>query len=123
MKTNLISHRNTWYFAAAALVLAGHFLGLRPRLGAQASAQIEGIALLGLLLALVGALLFLPVTLLALVFTKNRAGWLNRLRGQMIFLLIVVLLLAVIVAASQWMAYTPPIWARMASPCRAASRH
>ena len=109
MKTNFISARKTWIFIITALVLAGYFLGLRPWLGYQTSAQIELIVLGGLLLILVGALLFLLVSLLALVFAKNRANWLKRLRGQMVFAATIFVLPAVIVAASQWMAHTPPI--------------
>lgn len=109
MKTNFISARKTWIFITITLVLAGYFLGLRPWLGYQTSAQIELIVLSGLLLALVGALLFLLVSLLSLALARNRTNWLKRLRGQMVFSVAIIVLLAAIVAASQWMAHTPSI--------------
>ena len=109
MKTNLISARKTWIFVTITFALAGYFLGLRPWLDFQTSAQIELVVLGGLLLVLVGALLFSLVSVLSLAFVKNRALWLQRLRGQMVFTGIIIILLAAIVAASQWMAHTPPI--------------
>jgi hypothetical protein len=68
------------------------------------------LIVLGVLaLTLLGVILFLLVSLLALIFSKNRANWLERLRGQMVFMLSVFILLAVIVSASQWIAHTLPI--------------
>jgi len=66
--------------------------------------------MIGLLVVLtIGTLLFVLVSLLALAFSKNRAAWRKRLKGQMIFLLGIVLLISVIVGASQWLAHTPTI--------------
>ena len=109
MKKTFAPNRRTWFILAAILALAGYFLILRPWLGPETGGYIELVLLAGLLLALAGGLLFLLVTLLALVFTRDRAGWRKKLRGQMIFLLTATVLFAAIVSASQWTAYTPPI--------------
>lgn len=109
MKTTLVSNRKFRFFLLAMSTLAVYFLGVRRWLGTATAAQIELIVLGGLVLILVIALLFLLFTLLAVALTKNRASWLERLRGQMVFTVMMIVLLGVIVAASQWMAYTPPI--------------
>jgi len=99
----------TWALLTALLGLALYFFGVRQILGSALAAQIEMIVLGGLVLVFLSALLFLLVTLLVLLFSKNPTRWRPRARGQMIFLLSVFILLAVILSASQWMASTPPI--------------
>jgi hypothetical protein len=108
MKINFAPTGKNWLFLTALLALAVYFLGVRQRLGAVSIAQIELIVLGGLALILVVTILLLLFTLLAFALTKKRANWLQRLRGQMIFTGMIIILLAVIVAASQWMAHTPP---------------
>jgi pimeloyl-ACP methyl ester carboxylesterase len=90
-------------------LMAVYFLGARPWLSSSAISMIELTLLGGLTLLAAGVLLFSLGSLLALVFSKNRASWFNRLRGQMVFLLAIFLLLLVIVGASQWTAHTPAI--------------
>ena len=97
-----------WLFTAAVILLAFYFLGLGWLLGVAAP-QVELFALGGLALVLVGGLIVALFTLLALAFTKNRAAWSRRLGGQMLFVGGVLVLLVAIVAASQWLAHTPPI--------------
>jgi pimeloyl-ACP methyl ester carboxylesterase len=109
MKINFARSGKAWLFLTALLTLAVYFLGVRQWLGTATVAQIELIVLGSLALILVVTILLLLFTLLAFAFTKNRASWLQRLRGQMIFTGIIIVLLATLVAASQWMAYTPPI--------------
>jgi proline iminopeptidase len=109
MKINFAPTGKTWLFLTALLTLAVYFLGVHQWLGTVTIAQIELIVLGGLALILVVAILLLLFTLLAFAFAKKRANWLQRLRGQMIFTGMIIILLAVIVAASQWMAHTPPI--------------
>lgn len=109
MKINFARSGKTWLFLTALLTLAVYFLGVRKGLETASAALIELIVLGGLVLILVVAMLLLLFSLLAFAFTKNRANWRLRLRGQMVFTGMIIVLLAVIVAASQWMAYTPPI--------------
>ena len=109
MLIKLLTNRKIWSFAAAILILALYFLGLRPVLEPQLGMQIELAILAVLLLSLVGAILFLLVTLLGLVFRKDRAGYSTRLRGQMVALLAVLILLGLVVGASQGLAHTPPV--------------
>lgn len=108
MKTTVNSNRRILFFLLAAAAVILYFLGVRPLLGVAAS-QAELIVLGILVLLLAGAVLFLFFSLLALVFAKNRAGWIERARGQMLFTLLVVALLAALVLGSQWTAHTPPI--------------
>jgi pimeloyl-ACP methyl ester carboxylesterase len=116
MKTIFTPNRKTWFFLLAIATLAGYFLGVRPLLATANAAQTELVVLGSLVLLLVGAILISFITLLALVFAKDRARWLTKLRGQMIFVLSVILLLAVMVAASQWLAHTPPILGKDGKP-------
>lgn len=109
MKKIIKYSSKTWLLIGLLFMLVVYFLGLRPLIGSQTSAYIEIVLLGGLLLALVGILLFLLVTLLALVFTRNRAGWIRKLGGQTIFLFSVVILFVSIVLASQLAARTPNI--------------
>jgi pimeloyl-ACP methyl ester carboxylesterase len=109
MNKKFAMNGKTWVFLAAILTLAVYLFGARPILGSANVSQIEMIVLGGLILVFLGAVLFLLVTLLALIFSRNRVSRSTRLRGQMIFILSVFVLLAAIVSASQWMAYTPPI--------------
>jgi proline iminopeptidase len=109
MKINFARSSKNWLFLTALLTLVVYFLGARPLLGDTGAAQIELIVLGSLALILVGAILLLLFTLVALVFAKNGTSWSKRLRGQMVFTVMIILLLTVIVAASQWMAHTPPI--------------
>lgn len=108
--------KKNFKFLASVLLLIIYFFGVRQILGSTNTSQIEMIVLGGLTLAFLGAVLFLMVTLLALIFSKNRTHWLTRLRGQMIFILSVFVLLAVIVSASQWLAHTPPILGQDGKP-------
>ena len=108
--------KKNFKFLAALLLLVIYFFGVRPILGSANASQIEMIVLGGLTLVFLGTVLFLLVTLLAVIFSKNRTRWLGRLRGQMIFILSVFILLAVIVSASQWMAHTPPILGQDGKP-------
>ena len=98
-----------WYLIATVLVLAIYFLGLRQLLGSASASRIELMILGALVLTCAGALLFMLFTLIALAFAKNRDGVSKRLRGQMIYAVSIIVLLAVFVAASQWVAHTPPI--------------
>lgn len=116
MKTNFAPTRKAWLLLIALLTLVVYFLGVRQRLGVATVALIELIVLGGLALVLVGVTLFLLFTLLAMVFTTNRAHWQKKLRGQMIFVLSVFVLLVIIVTTSQWMAYTPPILSEDGKP-------
>ena len=109
MKINLARSGKTWLFLVALLTLAVYFLGLRRWLEIADAALIELVVLGGLVLILVVAVLLLLFSLVAFAFTRNRANWQLRLRGQMVFTGMIIILLTVIVAASQWMAYTPPI--------------
>ncbi|MEO8356653.1 MAG: alpha/beta hydrolase [Chloroflexota bacterium] len=109
MKMNFAKSGKAWLFLATLLTLAVYFLGVRQWLGTATVAQMELIALGGLILILLVAILFLLFTLLAFALTGNRAGWLQKLRGQMVFTLTIIVLLGIIVVASQWMAHTPPI--------------
>jgi pimeloyl-ACP methyl ester carboxylesterase len=101
--------KKNFKFLAALILLIIYFFGVRPILGSANASQIELIILGGLTLVFLGAVLFLLVTLLVLIFSKNRTHWLARLRGQMIFILSIFIFLAIIVSASQWLAHTPPI--------------
>ena len=109
MKTNFAPTRKAWFLFTALLTLAVYFLVVRQWLGVATAALIELIVLGGLALVLVGVTLFLLFTLLATVFTTNRAHWQKKLRGQMIFVVSVFVLLVIIVTTSQWMAHTPLI--------------
>jgi len=104
------------YLSPIAITMTGvlfllevYFLGARPWLSGSTIFAIELTLLGGLGLLAVGVLLFSLGSLVALVFSKNRASWLKYLRGQMIFLLAIFLLLAVVVGGSQWLVHTPPI--------------
>jgi pimeloyl-ACP methyl ester carboxylesterase len=108
--------KKNFKFLAASLLLIIYFFGARPMLGSANASQIEMIVLGGLTLVFLGAVLFLLVTLLVVIFSKNRTRWLIRLRGQMIFILSVLILLVIIVSASQWMAHTPPILGQDGKP-------
>ena len=108
MKTTVNPNRRILFFLLAAVAVIFYFPGARPLLGVAAS-QVELIFLGILALFLAGAIVFLLFSLLAWVFAKNRAGWIERVRGQMLFILLVVALLAAIVLGSQWTAHTPPI--------------
>lgn len=104
------------FLTGGFFLLAVYFLGARPWLSSNSIFTIE-LTLLGVLALLVaGVLLFSVGSLLAIIFSKNRAGWIHRMRGQMGFLLAIVLLLAVIVGASQWLAHTPPILSEDGKP-------
>jgi pimeloyl-ACP methyl ester carboxylesterase len=109
MKTRKLNVRALYFMAAGMLALLVYFASVRRLLKPASASQIEMIVLGGLALLLIAALLFALFTLVALAFARNRADWLKRLRGQMIFAATTIALLAVIVAASQWMAHTPPI--------------
>jgi len=85
MKKKFAMNGKVWLFLTALLTLAVYFLGMRQWLGLAIVAQIELIVLSGLPLVLLGVILFLLVTLLALIFSRNRAPRLTRLRGQMIW--------------------------------------
>jgi len=116
MKINFARSRKTWLFLTALFTLAVYFLGVRQWLEAAAIAQIELIVLGSLALILAVAALLLLFSLLTFAFTKKRANWLQRLRGQMVFTVTMVVLLAVMVAASQWMTHTPPIFGEDGKP-------
>ncbi len=116
MRTDTLSKPTFWSLMAIVTLFVIYFLGLRRWIGPTAAGQVELAALGILILLLAGVLLFAVVTLLALVFSKNRPAWGQRLRGQMIFAVVVVVLLVVIVAASQWMAHTPPILGAEGAP-------
>lgn len=109
MKINTLSNPKIGSLLAIVTLFLAYFLGIRPWIGPTAAGQIELVALGVLLLLLAGTLLYAVVTLLALAFSKSRAIWTQRLRGQMLFAIVVLVLLVGIVAASQWMAHTPPI--------------
>jgi pimeloyl-ACP methyl ester carboxylesterase len=108
MKTSVIPNRRILFSLLAAVAVILYFLGVRPLLGAAAP-QMELIVLGIFALLLAGAILFWLFSLLAWVLAKNRAGWVERVRGQMLFIFLVVALLAAIVFGSQWTAHTPPI--------------
>ena len=109
MRIRIAPTGKTWLFLTALFILIVYFLGMRQLLTASTAAQIEMYVLGTLALVLVVAILFLLFRLLTCAFTKNRTNWTQRLRGQMFFTAAIIVLLAVIVAASQWMAHTPPI--------------
>jgi len=97
------------FTSAAALAILAYFYLLRPQTPAMPLIVAEG-ALLGLLALLsVGAVLFILVSLAALLFARESAPWKNRLRGQMIFLLSALLILTTLVGVSQLRAHTPAI--------------
>jgi pimeloyl-ACP methyl ester carboxylesterase len=116
MNINFARNGKTWLFMSALLILVVYFLGLRQWLETGSAALIELIVLVGLVLILVAAVLVLLVSLVVFAFTRDRASWRLRLRGQMVFTGMMIVLLAVLVAASQWMAYTPPILGQDGKP-------
>lgn len=105
-----------WTLVIGMLVLIIYFFSVRQILGSAAASQIELIIIGGLLLVLIVAVQLLLGTLLVLIFSENRHHYLTRLRGQMILILSVVTILAAIIAASQWMAHTPPILGQDGKP-------
>lgn len=109
MKMMFAPTRNRWLILTALFILAVYLLGVRQRLQTAIVTRIELFILGGLAVLLVVVVLLLLFTLLAFAFTKKRANWLQRLRGQMLFTVTIIVLLVVIVAASQWMAHTPLI--------------
>ena len=109
MKTRKSNVRTLYFMAVGMFVLLIYFASVRRFLEPASASRIELVVLGGLALLLIATLLFALFTLVALAFARNRVDWLKRLRGQMVFAASIFTLLAVIVAASQWMAHTPPI--------------
>ena len=109
MNKNHLSLPKILTITIGLIVLAAYFFGLRPILGSDLTARIELVVFGVLALMLAGTLLFVLVSLLALALSKKRATWSERLHSQLVFGLTIFAWLGVFVAASQWLAYTPPI--------------
>jgi len=108
MQKLFVPDRRVWLLLCAALAVIIYFLAVRPLFGGIA-AQVELIVLVVLVLLFTGALLLLLFSLLAWVLAKQRTGWMQKIRGQVIFILIIIFLLAALVIGSQWAARTPAI--------------
>ncbi len=104
-----ISYRKKWITVAALLLMLTYFTALSRLIQPAVRAKVEGAALIGLALSLLGVLFGVVFTLTAMIFKKDRSSALNKIGGRMTELVIVIVLLAVFVGLSQWTAYTPPI--------------
>ena len=110
MNTSAFSSKKWFILTIAGLgVIAAYFLLLRKAMGITTAAQVELYILGGLVLAAAGTLLTSLFSLAMAVFSKDQAGWLKRIGGQMTFFVITVVLLAGLVLGSQWAAHTPAI--------------
>lgn len=110
MKRNIFSQApGLIAFAAILASLVLYFAGARPLIGAGTAFQVEVVILAFLVAVTAGTLMFLVISLLALIFVQNRASWKKKLGGQMIFLTVILILLVVFILGSQLTAHTPAI--------------
>lgn len=117
MKPSSLLNKKWLTLPIAALgIIAAYFLFLRKAIGITTAAQVELYILGGLVLAAAGALLVGLFSLALMVFSKNQAGWMKKIGGQMTFLLVVAVLLIGLVLGSQWAAHTPAIIGRDGQP-------
>lgn len=100
--------RNFWIaLAAAVLVLALYFGGLRRAISLSTASTVEMVILGGLALGVLAGILMLLFGLAAAAFSQNRG--VQGLAKPALFLFSALALLLVFLAASQMAAYTPQI--------------
>ncbi len=98
-------------------LLATYIFLLRPRLIPTMSTVyieliVQGIVIVGLILAIIVFLVTTLITLGVGIITRNKekvTRWLYKLRSQIIVVVSLILVVSIMVIISQMVAYTPPI--------------
>jgi pimeloyl-ACP methyl ester carboxylesterase len=97
------------FLVVGLTIIIDYFIFRRKAIGLEVGSRIEMFFLSALLLIGIGTIIVVLITLIGLMFAKERNLRKKKLGNQMIFLLIIIVLLTSFVFGSQLTAHTPKI--------------